>query len=78
MGTKLRVLIALVAAATVASILTPSGGAATVTLGPLGPCCFEALPLHYDAAPGETNDVQILHDRLRRRFAVANLDRRRQ
>lgn len=59
MRTKIRLLIGLTAAAVVAAIVTPAGSAATVTLGPLGPCCFEELPLHYDAAPGETNDVQI-------------------
>jgi serralysin len=59
MRTKLRLLIALAAAAAVASIVPPAGGAATVSLGPLGPCCFRELPLHYDAEPGETNDVQI-------------------
>ena len=60
MRTRLRLLIALVVAAAVASIVAPAGGAATLSLGPLGPCCFQELPLHYDAEPGETNDVQIL------------------
>jgi hypothetical protein len=59
MRTELRLLIVLVAAAAVASIVTPAGGAATLSLGALGPCCFSELPLHYDAEPGETNDVQI-------------------
>ena len=60
MRIKLRFLIALAAAAAVASIVAPAGGVATVSLGPLSPCCFQQLPLHYDAEPGETNDVQIL------------------
>jgi Ca2+-binding RTX toxin-like protein len=59
MFAKLRFLITLAAAAALASMITPVGGAATVSLEPLGPCCFQELPLHYNADPGETNDVQI-------------------
>jgi Ca2+-binding RTX toxin-like protein len=59
MRNKLRLLLALVAAAAVASIVAPAGGAATVSLDPVGPCCDSELPFHYDADPGETNEVQI-------------------
>jgi hypothetical protein len=59
MRTKLRLLTALVSAAAVASIVAHAGRAATVSLDPVGPCCDSELPLHYDADPGETNEVQI-------------------
>jgi hypothetical protein len=40
-------------------LLAPTATSATVSIGPLGPCCFSEFPLQFDAEPGETNQVHL-------------------
>jgi hypothetical protein len=47
--------------ATVVSVLllAPTANSATVSVGPLGPCCFSEFPLFFEADAGETNQVHV-------------------
>ena len=54
-----RGFLCLAAVLSAVSLAPAVADAATVSVGPLGECCFSEWPLHFQAAPGEENEVGL-------------------